>query len=105
MSYSIVMSFLKTKYQSVIRLTKYTLFHTQHFYEQHQAEIGKKNQANAKQRPEAELLLFENYSLTSSTLFSKNYRFSINFTKNKYLCLSKVIIMINGNENEDENEK
>ena len=71
------MSFLKTKYQSVIRLTKYTLFQKQHFYEQHQAEIGEKNRANAKQRPEAELLLFENYSLSSSTLFSKNCRFSI----------------------------
>ena len=31
-----------------------------------------KNQANAKQHPEAELLLFENYSHSSSTLSSKN---------------------------------
>ena len=30
-----------------------------------------KNQANAKQHPEAELLLFENYSLLSSMLSSK----------------------------------
>ena len=33
-----------------------------------------KNQAHAKQHPEAELLLFENYSPSSSTLTSKNYR-------------------------------
>ena len=31
-----------------------------------------KNQANAKQHPEAELLLFENYSHPSSTLSSKS---------------------------------
>ena len=30
------------------------------------------NQANAKQHPEAELLLFENYSHPSSTLSSKS---------------------------------
>ena len=33
-----------------------------------------KNQANAKQRPEAEPLLFENYSHFSSTLSSKSSR-------------------------------
>ena len=31
-----------------------------------------KNQAKTKQNPEAELLQFENYSLASSTLSSKN---------------------------------
>ena len=31
-----------------------------------------KNQANAKQQPEAELLLFRNYSYSLSTLSSKN---------------------------------
>ena len=31
-----------------------------------------KNQANSKQHPEAELLLFENYSHSSLTLSSKN---------------------------------
>ena len=33
-----------------------------------------KNQAKAKQHPEAELLLFENFSLSSSTLSSENNR-------------------------------
>ena len=47
------------------------LFYKQHFYKQRQGEIGKK-QANATQQTEAELLLFENYSHSSSTLSSKN---------------------------------
>ena len=33
-----------------------------------------KNQTNAKQHPEAEFLLFENYSHSSSMLSSKNNR-------------------------------
>ena len=33
-----------------------------------------KNQANTKQHPEAELLLYENYSHSPSTLSSKNNR-------------------------------
>ena len=33
-----------------------------------------KNQANAKQHPQAELLLFENYSHSSSPLSNKNNR-------------------------------
>ena len=42
------------------------------FYKQRQAEIvKKKNQANAKQHLEAELLLPENYSHSSSTLSFK----------------------------------
>ena len=46
-----------------------------------------KNQAKAKQHPEAELSLFENYSLSSSMLSSKNRRkYSKKSTKNKYVC-------------------
>ena len=37
-----------------------TRFYKQHFYKQRQADIGK-NQANVKQNPAAELLLFKNY--------------------------------------------
>ena len=48
-------------------------FYKQHFYNQHQWKLAK-NQAKAKQHPEAELLLFENYSLSSSTLSFKNKR-------------------------------
>ena len=36
--------------------------------------IWKKNQAGAKQHPEAELWLFENYPHSSSTLLSKTKR-------------------------------
>ena len=51
-----------------------------------------KNQAKAKQHPEAELLLFENFSLSSSTLSSKNNRrYSKKCTKNKCFCLNEVI--------------
>ena len=51
---------------------KYTLFfYKQHFYKQLQAETAK-NQANAKQHTEAELLVFENYSHSSFTLSLKN---------------------------------
>ena len=47
-----------------------------------------KTQAKAKQHPDAELFLFENYSLSSSTLSSKNNRFSKKMHKNKE-CLFK----------------
>ena len=43
------------------------------FYKQRQAEISRKS-SKTKQHPEAELLLFENYSLSSSTLSFKNNR-------------------------------
>ena len=46
-----------------------------------------KIQAKAKQHSEAELLLFENYLLFSSTLSTKNNRkYSKICTKNKYFC-------------------
>ena len=48
------------------------------FYKQRQAEIGKKNQAKAKQHSEAEHLLFENYSFPSS---KNNSRYSKKCTK------------------------
>ena len=37
-------------------MTLYAFFYKQYTYEQHQAKIGKKNEAIAKQHPEAELL-------------------------------------------------
>ena len=54
-----------------------------------------KDQVNAKQYPEAELLLFENYSDSSSKLSSKT----------KQVCLRLSDYTINHNENEDENKK
>ena len=53
-----------------------------------------KNQAKANQHPEAELLLFENYSLSLSTLSFKHIRrYSIKYTK-KCACLNKVILLM-----------
>ena len=49
-------------------------FYKHYFSKQRQTETGKKNQANSKQHSEAELLLFENHSLSSSTLLYKNNR-------------------------------
>ena len=49
-----------------------------------------KNQANAKQRLEAELLLFENHSNSSSMLSSKNNR---TYSKNKEKNIMSVFIL------------
>ena len=51
-----------------------------------------KNQAKAKENPEAELLLLRNYSLSSSTLSSKsNKRYSETCGKNKYVCFHAIM--------------
>ena len=52
----------------------YTLFYKQHCYKCLKLA---KNQANAKQLAEDELLLFEDYSHSSSTLSSRNNRASV----------------------------
>ena len=50
-----------------------------------------KNQANAKQHPEAEFLLFENYWFSSSTLSSrKNRKYSGKFAKSKCVCFNEI---------------
>ena len=49
----------------------HAFFYEQHFYKQRQVDISK-NQAKAKQHPQAEFVLLGNYSLSSSTLLSKN---------------------------------
>ena len=65
-----------------------------------------KNQAKAKQQPEAKLLIFEHYSLSSFTLSSKsNLKHSKKFAKNKCVCFNAWDYMIDYNENEDENDK
>ena len=51
-----------------------------------------KSQVKAKQHPEAELSLFENYLLFSSSLSPKNNtKYSKKCTKIKYVCLNEVI--------------
>ena len=64
-----------------------------------------KNQAKAKQHSEAELLLFENYSHSSSTLLSKDNRTYSRKEAKEQVCLHSWDYAINHNENEDGNEK
>ena len=68
----------------------HAFFSLAHFHKQRQAEIC--NQVKAKQQPEAELRLFENYWLSLSTLsFKNNKKYSKKCTKNKNVCLNAVI--------------
>ena len=71
------------------QLEVYTrFFYKQHFYKEYEAEIDKKKKkkANAKQDPEAELLQFENYSLSSSRYDLKIVGYSLkNVRKKKYV--------------------
>ena len=81
----------------------YTLFYKQHFYKQRQLKLAK-NQANAKQHPEAKLLLFENYFHSSSTSSPKKNMGHTLKNKQKN-SLYSWDYPINHNENEDKNEK
>ena len=54
-----------------------------------------KNQAKAKQHPEAKLLLFEIYPFSSSMLSSKtNLKYSKNVQKNKCVCFNEIIWLV-----------
>ena len=64
-----------------------------------------KNQANAKQHTEAELLLFGNHSYSSPMLSSKNNRTYSRKKTKEQVWLYSWGYRINHNENEDENEK
>ena len=52
-----------------------------------------KNQAEAKQQPDAELLLFKNYYLLSSPILSSKFskRYSETCAKNKYVSFHVII--------------
>ena len=71
----------------VFEYAAYVFLYKQHFYKQHEVEIGQKNWTKDKQYPEAELLLFENYLLSSSTLSSKNNRAYSKECAKKQVCL------------------
>ena len=64
-----------------------------------------RNPAKARQHLEVELLLFENYSLSSYTLSSKNNRRYSKKMYRKQIRLLNRSHMISENESEDENEK
>ena len=66
-----------------------------HFY------ILAKNQAIAEQHLEAELLTFENYSHSSSTLSSKKNWIHSNKQMNKCVCINEIMrLMTMADENE-----
>ena len=70
--------------------TSNTLFYMQHLYKQCQTETTQ-NQAKVKQYPEAEILIFENYLLSSSKLSSKNSRrYSKNIQKKNASVLMRL---------------
>ena len=69
-------------------------FYKQHFTSSTWLKLAK-NQVKPKQHHKSELLLFENFSLSSSTLPSKNnWRYSKKFTKNKCVCFNEVISLM-----------
>ena len=56
--------------------------------------MAKKNQTNAKQNPEVELLLFENYSHSSFTLTSKTIGHILKNKQKKVVYVHKIIQLI-----------
>ena len=63
-----------------------------------------KSQANAKQHPEAERWLFENYSHSSSRHYPKIIGHTLKWVKEQ-MCMYSWDYTINHNENEDEKEQ
>ena len=55
-----------------VKFSEYTFFFISNTFIRNARLKWVKNQGNAKQQPEAELLLFENYLNSSSTLLPKN---------------------------------
>ena len=84
---------------------RYTLFFTSNTFISNARLKLVKNQGKAKEHPEAELLLLENYSLTSSLLSSKNDRRYSKKNYKKEVSLFKWGHMINDNAKDAENEK
>ena len=84
------------KYIGLTRFLWKIYLNTHFFYKQYFICSARlklaKIQAKAKQRPEAAPLLFENYSLSTPTLSSKDNRsYSKKAQQNKCACLNKVI--------------
>ena len=79
----------------------HVFYYKQHFYKQRHA----KYQVNDKEHLKTEILLFENYSHSPSSLSSKNKStYSKKQTKER-MCLYFWDYIINHNEYEDENEE
>ena len=70
----------------------YTLFYISKTFISNTRLKLAKNQIKAKKHPEAELVLFENYSLSSSKLSSKNNRSSSKkCIKDKCTCFNEIL--------------
>ena len=79
-----------------MKVRSHAFLHKKRFYKQHQAEIGKK-EANAKQHPEDELLLLDNYLHSSSdnrTYRKKSKRLSVSVFIRLYYYAMKIIMKI-----------
>ena len=80
-----------SKHQFILFINYTLFFCKQHFYKQRQAKIGKKL-SKSQATPWGWTFPFENYSLSSSTLSSKNdMRYSKKCIKNKCVCFNYVI--------------
>ena len=89
----IVPSFYETNIQNIV-LAKICNLQYKIFISDARLKFPK-IQTNAKQHPKAELLLFENYSHSSSTLSFKNNRtYSKKKKKNKCFCIHEIIRLI-----------
>ena len=89
----IVPSFYETNMQNIV-LAKICNLQYKIFISDARLKFPK-NQTNAKQHPKAELLLFENYSHSSSTLSFKNNRtYSKKKKENKCFCIHEIIRLI-----------
>ena len=89
----IVPSFYETNIQNIV-LAKICNLQCKIFISDARLKFPK-NQTNAKQHPQAELLLFENYSHSSSTLSFKNNRtYSKKKKENKCFCIHEIIRLI-----------
>ena len=64
-----------------IKILDIHFFNKQHFYKLRQAKIDKKSSRNAMQHPEAELLLFESYSHSSSRYHPKIIEYILKIRK------------------------
>ena len=74
------------------KMMRYTLFFISNTFIRNGRLKLVKNQGKAKEHPQAEFFLLENYLLTPSSLPSRNNkRHSKKITKNKYICLNAVI--------------
>ena len=94
--FPLFISLLCKKFEPCINSTKYTLFFISNtFISKARLKLGGKNQVNAKEHPEAELLLFQYYSHSSSRNHSKIIgHIPKNKQRNKCVCVDEIVRLI-----------